>query len=143
MPRLFIWKTQRLRSKPGQFFRNIPDTSIIALQTIFPKRFRIFRQQHFRKTVPEICVCGMCVCMCARCACARVCARVCVYARKSYFSNLPKNVFHRYVRSTTGHANAVSINLRDYTLESLKLGRNRLASPSHHSPESCHLKYPL
>ena len=37
MPRLFIWKTQRLRSKPGPFFRNIPDTSIIALQTIFPK----------------------------------------------------------------------------------------------------------
>ena len=37
MPRLFIWKTQRLRSKPGPFFRNIPDISIIALQTIFPK----------------------------------------------------------------------------------------------------------
>ena len=37
MPRLFIWKTQRLRSKPGPFFRNIPDISIVALQTIFPK----------------------------------------------------------------------------------------------------------
>ena len=32
MPRLFIWKTQRLRSKPGPFFRNIPDISIVALQ---------------------------------------------------------------------------------------------------------------
>ena len=37
MPRLFIWKTQRLRSKPGPFFRNIPDISIVALQTSFPK----------------------------------------------------------------------------------------------------------
>ena len=37
MPRLFIWKTQRLRSKPGPFLRNIPDITIIALQTIFPK----------------------------------------------------------------------------------------------------------
>ena len=37
MPRLFIWKTQRLRSKPGPYFRNIQDISIIALQTIFPK----------------------------------------------------------------------------------------------------------
>ena len=49
MPRLFIWKTQRLRSKPGQFFRNIPDISIVALQTIFPKYSGYFNDSISRK----------------------------------------------------------------------------------------------
>ena len=48
MPRLFIWKTQRLRSKPGPFFRNIPDISIVALQTIFPKYSGYFDDSIFR-----------------------------------------------------------------------------------------------
>ena len=34
---VFIWKTQRLHSKPGSFFQNIRDISIIALQTIFSR----------------------------------------------------------------------------------------------------------
>ena len=62
MPRLFIWKTQRLRSKPGP---NIPDISIVVLQTIFrntpdistiafPEIFGIFREndlEYFEKMV--------------------------------------------------------------------------------------------
>ena len=49
MPRLFIWKTQRLRSKPGSLFRNIPDISTIAFQTVFPKDSGYFDDSISRK----------------------------------------------------------------------------------------------
>ena len=51
--RLFIRKTQRLRSQPGPFFRNIPDISIIALQTIFPKGSGYFDHSIFGKRFPK------------------------------------------------------------------------------------------
>ena len=60
-PRLFIWKTQQFRSKPGPFFAKYPGYFDNCTPDHFSEKFRIFRRQHFPKyleyfgkPVPEI-----------------------------------------------------------------------------------------